>query len=78
MSDALRGFVRGLVIVALQALGVLMIEQRSVAGSFCVSGGIALAWLQNVQDTARGRGYWGGFVLGSALGSAGVVWGAQK
>lgn len=73
MTDALRGFLRGLIIVALQAFGVLMIEHRSILGSFVASGLIAFAWLTNVQDVARGRAYWVGFVVGSACGSAGVV-----
>lgn len=77
VRDGCAGFCRGILVVALQALGVIAITARSVPGSAAVSGAIALLWLANVESAARGSAYRIGFVCGSALGSAVVVWGAR-
>ena len=70
-------FARGFVIVALQALSVLMVAERSTLGAFLVSGTISGIWWLNTRSANREDGWQAGaaYSLGAACGSALVVWG---
>lgn len=77
LADVCAGLGRGLLVSPLQSLGVLAVQARSPELSGLMSGLIAAVWLTNVASASRGRAYGVGFVVGSALGSAAVVWGAR-